>query len=486
VRFDSFQYAIFFPIVVGLFWCIPTRLRWLLLLVSSYYFYMCWKPPYALVLVVITAIDFCVGLALARATNPRARRAILIASLASNLGILFVFKYYPFVTRTLNEWTNSDLLPELALVLPIGLSFHTFQSMGYAFDVYRRKAEPERHWGRFATFIVFFPQLVAGPIERANELLPQLRSFPPFDYRRVTNGLKLMAWGLFKKVVIADRLARLVDSVYSGPEHHYFSAPMLALATVAFGYQIYCDFSGYSDIAIGSAEVLGVRLVKNFRAPYHAQSLSEFWTRWHISLSQWFRDYVYIPLGGNRVSAGRWAFNILVVFSLSGLWHGANWTFIVWGLYHGICVIAARFGRRFWSAAYTLTGISRRPRISSTFNVAFTFVVVTVGWVFFRATNLHSATEILSRIVLDSPSFLVPERLGTELAFIKWRTWDTVIIVLAMLTLEIGDTLQSRFSVRDWLAGRSLVLRWSAYYALILVLLTCGNFEGPPFIYFQF
>jgi alginate O-acetyltransferase complex protein AlgI len=236
MRFDSFQFAVFFPIVVTIFWCTPNRWRWLVLLISSYYFYMCWRAPYAILLVLITAIDFIVGISLARTSRPKARRAILLASLASNLGILFVFKYYLFVAHTLEGTAGSRLFPELGLVLPIGLSFHTFQSMGYAIDVYHRKAEPETHWGRFATFIVFFPQLVAGPIERANEMLPQLRVFKNFDYHRVTNGLKLMAWGLFKKVVIADRLARIVDPVYASP--HLYSGMTLAVATLAFGYQI--------------------------------------------------------------------------------------------------------------------------------------------------------------------------------------------------------------------------------------------------------
>jgi alginate O-acetyltransferase complex protein AlgI len=257
MRFDSFQFAIFFPIVVALFWCTPQRLRWVLLLASSYYFYTCWRPAYAILLVLITAIDFGVGLALGRATGTVARRLIVLISVTANLAILFVFKYYPFVAKTMNQWQRTNLYPDLAIVLPLGLSFHTFQSMGYIFDVYRRKVQPERQWGTFATFIVFFPQLVAGPIERAGELLPQMHHFKNFDYDRVTKGLKLMAWGLFKKVVVADRLGTLVDPVYADP--HLFSAPVLVLATLAFGYQIYCDFSGYTDIAIGSAEVLGIR-----------------------------------------------------------------------------------------------------------------------------------------------------------------------------------------------------------------------------------
>jgi len=482
--FDSLQFAVFFPIVCGLFWTLPQRFRWLLLLVSSYYFYMCWRPEYALVLVLITAIDFGVGIALARATEPKTRRLILLTSLAANLGILFFFKYYDFAARSLNSLTATVVVPELAMVLPIGLSFHTFQSMGYTVDVYRRKVEPERDWGTFATFIVFFPQLVAGPIERAGDLLPQLRHYENFDYGRVTNGLKLMAWGLFKKMVIADRLARLVDPIYAVPESQ--SGLMLALATVGFGYQIYCDFSGYSDIAIGAAEVLGVRLMTNFRAPYHSRSIREFWTRWHISLSTWFRDYVYIPLGGNQVSAGRWAFNILIVFFLSGIWHGANWTFLVWGLYHAVLIIAGRVTQGFTSALHGFSRREQRRRLPAAVGIVWTFLLVTAGWVFFRAPSIHVAMTIFQRMAADWQSFLIPARLAGHLSLIGWQSWDTVVICLALLALEIGDTVGLRFSIRKWLAEQSTVVRWTAYYLLVLALIVGGQFNGPPFIYFQF
>lgn len=396
MRFDSFAFAVFFPIVCTLVWCAPQYLRLVVLLVASYFFYMYWRAPYALILVLITAIDFCVGIALARSTVPRSRRLILLVSLAANLGILFFFKYYPFAAETLKEAAGRDLLPQFALVLPLGLSFHTFQSMGYAVDVYQRKIEPERHLGRFATFIVFFPQLVAGPIERGAEMLPQLRKFADFDYRRVTNGLKLMAWGLFNKVVIADRLARFVDPIYG--QSDLYSGLTLVVATVAFGYQIYCDFSGYTDIALGSAEVLGIQLRPNFRVPYHATSIQDFWTRWHMSLSTWFRDYVYFPLEfrravacrgltaawSNRVSLALWTCNILFVFLLSGAWHGANWTFVAWGLYHGFLLVAGRFTHSLWK----WIGGSRsrqKSRFHSALAVMQTFALVSAGWVFFRA-----------------------------------------------------------------------------------------------------
>ncbi len=497
MRFDSFAFAIFFPIVVTLFWCAPRYLRLGVLLVSSYYFYMYWRAPYALILVLITAIDFCVGIALARSAVPKTRRLILLVSLAANLGILFFFKYYPFAAETLKEATGKDLLPQLALVLPIGLSFHTFQSMAYSVDVYQRKIEPERHLGRFATFIVFFPQLVAGPIERGAEMLPQLRKFADFDYRRVTNGLKLMAWGLFKKVVIADRLARFVDPIYAHSD--LYSGLTLVVATLAFGYQIYCDFSGYTDLALGSAEVLGIQLRPNFRVPYHATSIQDFWMRWHMSLSTWFRDYVYYPLEfrraaacrgltaawANRVSLGLWTFNILVVFLLSGAWHGANWTFVAWGLYHGILLIAGRFTHALWKR---IGGARSRHRtgFSSALAVLWTFALVTAGWVFFRAPSIHDASLIVRHVVTNWQSFLTPERLSYEAARTGWQRWDTTVIVLALLALEIGDTLGLRLSWRERLARQPSVIRWCGYYLLVLAIVLCGQFGGPPFIYFQF
>jgi alginate O-acetyltransferase complex protein AlgI len=482
--FDSFQFALFFPVVCALFFALPKRFRWMLLLVASYYFYMCWRPVYALVLVLITAIDFGVGVSLGRATRPASRRIILLASLGANLGILFFFKYYDFTAGSLNSLTATAVLPVMGLVLPIGLSFHTFQSMGYTVDVYRRKVEPERSWGTFATFIVFFPQLVAGPIERAGNLLPQLHRFKDFDYERVTKGLKLMAWGLFKKVVVADRLARIVDAAYSHPENR--PGPVLLIASMAFGYQIYCDFSGYSDIAIGAAEVLGVNLSTNFRAPYHSRSLREFWTRWHITLSTWFRDYVYVPLGGNRVSPIRWAFNILVVFMLSGMWHGANWTFLVWGLHHGFLLIAARFTEGIRGAGYRTLRLDRAPRILAALETLSTFAAVTIGWVFFRAENLQVAGTILNRMVTDWAPYLMPQFVLYQLLVDQRDVVNALIALSGLALVEIGDSAGMRVPMREWLSLRPALLRWSAYYVFVVAILVCGKFDGPPFIYFQF
>jgi D-alanyl-lipoteichoic acid acyltransferase DltB (MBOAT superfamily) len=492
VRFDSFAYAVFFPIVLTLLWCAPQRLRLFVVLAASYYFYMYWRAPYALLLVLITAIDFCVGICLVRAEKPFARRLILLTSLAANLSILAFFKYYPWAVDTLQDATGKDWLPRFAFVLPIGLSFHTFQSMAYAVDVYQRKIEPERHLGRFATFIVYFPQLVSGPIERGAEMLPQLRKFANFDYERATNGLKLIAWGLFKKVVIADRLARFVDPVYARSE--LFSGPTLVLATLAFAYQVYCDFSGYTDIALGSAEVMGIRLRPNFRAPFHARNVQDFWMRWHISLSSWFRDYMYFPLEFRRAAASRgrgrlfswafWACNVLVVFLLSGAWHGANWTFVVWGLYHGLLLVGSRLTHDVWK--HFGGRKIRKSRLINSLAVARTFALVTAGFVFFRAPSIRDAWLIFRHVATDWQSFLTPERISYEAVRIGWERWDTAVIVAALLALEVGDTYGQRFSWRQRLALQRAPVRWAAYYALILAIVFCGQFGGAPFIYFQF
>jgi D-alanyl-lipoteichoic acid acyltransferase DltB (MBOAT superfamily) len=484
VQFDSFHFLIFFSVVAAVFWSIPDRARWVLLLAASYYFYMCWEAPYALLLLASTIIDYSVGLLLGRVSDPKIRRRLIVPSLAANLGFLFYFKYYDFAARTMNQIAGSTLLAPMPFLLPAGISFYTFQTLSYTLDVYWKEQKPEHHFGRFATFVAFFPHLVAGPIMRAGTLIPQLRTFPPFEYGRVSDGLKLVGWGLFKKCVIADRLAHLVDPVYAYPAGH--SGFVLGLATVAFGYQIYCDFSGYSDIAIGISQVLGVNLVQNFRAPYHSRSLREFWTRWHISLSTWFRDYVYIPLGGKRVSAGRWCLNILIVFGLSGMWHGANWTFAIWGIYHGVLLIVGRFSTRFWSALYGAIGLARSGPVASIIDVVFTFLVVTIGWVFFRSANLTEGVAVLRTIATDWASYLTIDREILRLLRTYWSPADGAIILVALAILEIGDSLQDRFRFRSWLAKRPAPARWAAYYALACMLLFWGQFNGTPFIYFQF
>ncbi|MFC1608484.1 MBOAT family O-acyltransferase [Candidatus Latescibacterota bacterium] len=335
--FNSIHYFFFFPVIVAVFYSIPHRFRWMLLLAASYYFYMCWKPEYLVLILIATAVNYLAGLMMGAAASVKARKLYLVLSLSTSLGILFCFKYFNFFNESFRAlFTRLNLLYDVQafeVLLPVGISFFTFQALSYSIDVYRGDREPEKHPGIFALYVAFFPQLVAGPIERSTRLMPQFFKKVPFGCDRVTDGLKKILVGLFKKVVIADRLALYVDAVYNNQAQH--SGSTLLLATIFFSFQIYCDFSGYSDIAIGSARVLGYELMENFKRPYLSRSVGEFWKRWHISLSTWFRDYLYIPLGGSRVAYWRRYTNIFIVFLISGLWHGANWTFVVWGALHG-------------------------------------------------------------------------------------------------------------------------------------------------------
>ena len=314
----------------------PYKNRWFLLLVSSCYFYMAFVPIYILILAFTIVIDYFAGIYIENAKEER-KKLFLVFSLIANIGVLAVFKYYNFLNENfsflMHGFGLSNPIPYLSILLPIGLSFHTFQAMSYTIEVYRGHQKAERHFGIYSLYVMFYPQLVAGPIERPQNLLHQFREKYDFDYDRVVGGLKLILWGFVKKLVIADRLAIYVNAVYNNPEQH--NGMTFIVATIFFAIQIYCDFSGYSDIAIGAAKVMGFKLMTNFNRPYFARNISEFWKRWHISLSTWFKDYLYISLGGNRVSIPRWYFNLMLVFIISGLWHGANWTYIIWGAWNG-------------------------------------------------------------------------------------------------------------------------------------------------------
>jgi alginate O-acetyltransferase complex protein AlgI len=341
--FNSLQFVFFFPAVVALYFATPARFRWVLLLAASYYFYAAWKPEYLVLIFASTTVDYACARGMGAWGSDRVRRLLLYASITANIGMLFAFKYLNFFSESaravLAEFNIFHGVPTFDLLLPVGISFYTFQSLSYTIDVYRGQTKPERHFGIFALYVSFFPQLVAGPIERSYRLLPQFFEHRGFDGPRITSGLRLMLWGFFMKLVIADRLAVYVNEVYSNPQA--FAPSTLLLATYFFAFQIFCDFAGYSSIAIGAARVLGYELMQNFNRPYFAASIREFWGRWHISLSTWFRDYLYLPLGGNRVERRRWYLNLLVVFIVSGLWHGAAWTFIVWGALHGSYLVVS-------------------------------------------------------------------------------------------------------------------------------------------------
>lgn len=329
--FNSLEFIIFFPIVVALYFALNPKYRWILLLIASYYFYMCWNYKYIILIAASTIIDYIAGICIYHTRKKYLKTLFLLTSLMTNLGLLFFFKYFNFFGDSFNyvfeKFNIFYRVPAYHFLLPVGISFYTFQTLSYTIDIYKEGHKPEYHFGKFALFVSFFPQLVAGPIERSTNLLPQFHKNFTFDYNRIKSGIVQMCWGFFKKVVIADRLAEYVNAVYNNASD-YQGLPLI-IATVFFAFQIYCDFSGYSDIAIGSAKILGYDLMQNFRRPYLAVNIQDFWRRWHISLSTWFRDYVYIPLGGSRVKKLRWHFNLFITFLISGLWHGAEWTFII-------------------------------------------------------------------------------------------------------------------------------------------------------------
>jgi len=486
--FNSLEFLIFFPTVVLLYFLLPYRFRWVLLLVASYVFYMFWRAEYALLLLLSTLIDYGCGLGMNRYPDEekQKRKPWLYLSLFSNLSLLFTFKYYNFFNTAAHDLAQllglSYAAPAFALLLPMGISFYTFQTMSYSIDVYYGRIKAEKHLGIFALFVTFFPQLVAGPIERAENLLSQLREKHSFDYGRIVSGLQLMAWGLFKKVLIADRLALMVNQVYNNPTD-YAGIPLL-LATFFFAFQIYCDFSGYTDIAIGSAQVMGFRLMDNFKRPYFARSISDFWSRWHISLSTWFRDYLYIPMGGNRVVRWRWYYNLLFTFLVSGLWHGANWTFIVWGALHGFYLVFAQITRQPRSRLALTLGLDKRPMLYGVWQVGTTFALVCLAWIFFRANTIGEAWYIVTHLFSGLPQGLAAIIANTgaaraRLLYLGQPMPEFYLALLLIAFMEAVHFVQRKRQIRPLLAALPPALRW-AVYALYLFVFFFVQSERPP------
>jgi len=479
--FNSLHFLVFFPVVTLLYFGLPYKCRWILLLVASCYFYMALVPAYILVLFFLIGVDYTAGLLIETAQGP-SRKAYLVASLVANLGVLAFFKYWNFfntsVFDALGFFGWQWPVPLLRIVLPIGLSFHTFQSISYTIEVYRGAQRAERHLGFYALYVLFYPQLVAGPIERPQNLLHQLHESHDFDYQRVTDGLKLMVWGLFKKVVIADRLAVAVNLVYDNPTS-YVGLPLI-ISTYYFAIQIYCDFSGYTDIARGAAQVMGIQLMQNFNSPYHADTIAEFWRRWHISLSTWFRDYLYIPLGGNRVSTWRWYGNLMIVFAVSGLWHGANWTFLLWGLLHGFYLVFSLWTHKWRFHLAESTGWNRLGWFAKCVRVAVTFHLVCFAWVFFRASSLSDAWYILRHMFVVEGGSLLPRG-----AFVLPRE-ELVIPFAAIAVMEMVHWIQRRQDPREFLSRQPAWLRWSVYYVVFYATVFFGHAGSQQFVYFQF
>ena len=479
--FNSLHFLYFFVAVTFSYFVLPHKYRWVLLLVASSYFYMVFMPIYILILGFTIVVDYFAGIYIEKSEKKK-RKSFLIISLIANIGVLAVFKYYNFLNENISLFL-SDLgyhnsIPNLSILLPVGLSFHTFQAMSYTIEVYRGNQKAEKHFGIYALYVMFYPQLVAGPIERPQNILHQFYIKHEFDYKRVKEGLKLMAWGLFKKVVIADRLAVTVNTVYNNPTEFYGAS--LILATIFFAFQIYCDFSGYSDIAIGAARVMGFNLMKNFDRPYLSKSVSEFWKRWHISLSTWFRDYLYISLGGNRVSSSRLYFNLIVTFLISGLWHGSNWTYVVWGGLNGLFLVIEILIKK-----HTLNYFQhfKNNFILEIIKCFVTFALICFTWIFFRANTLSDSFYIVENLFTDfvlSVKVLVSGKLG-------FTKYDLLVTSFSLIVLFAVEWLQRQISIQNLLNKQSIYLRWSAYVFLLISIILFGAFDqNQQFIYFQF
>ena len=470
--FNSLPFAVFLPIVFAVYWALRNSLRSqnVMLLVASYVFYGWWDARFLSLIVASTVVDYLLGQYLAVATNALKRKLLLTASMIFNLGLLGVFKYYNFFMENFMEIANSVGLHTnpilLKIALPVGISFYTFQTMSYTIDIYRKQLEPTKDFIAFAAFVGYFPQLVAGPIERASNLLPQMSKRRYFDYQKAVDGMRQTLWGFFKKVVIADAVAPIVDQAFGDPNG--FSAIALITGALLFSIQIYCDFSGYSDIAIGISKLFGIDLMQNFRTPYFSRDIAEFWRRWHISLSTWFRDYLYIPLGGSRGSTALKVRNTFAIFIVSGFWHGANWTFIIWGLINALLFLPLLLAKRNRSNL-------NDPEISDLHRILLTFSITTIAWIFFRADSLSHAIDYLQNIAIwnSGKSLSIKPTLVVYIALLFFGDWIGRKHDFALNTLSEG------------ILSKSPWLRLTLYLSLAyLILLYIGGQQN--FIYFQF
>lgn len=479
--FNSLAFLIFFPVVTAGYFLLPHKFRRWWLLAASCYFYMSFVPVYIVILAFTIGVDYVAGIWIEKSEGSK-RRWLLIASIISNLGVLAFFKYFNFLNESIAAGVRSmgfDYgIPDLGILLPIGLSFHTFQSLSYTIEVYRKHQVAERRLGVFALYVMFYPQLVAGPIERPENLLRQIPVPQQFNTDRVLQGLRQMLWGFFKKIVIADRCAAIVNLVYQAPESH--KGYILLLATYLFALQIYCDFSGYTDIALGAARVMGFNLMVNFRTPYRSASIKEFWARWHISLSSWFRDYLYIPLGGNRVVKWRWYFNLMIVFLLSGLWHGANWTYVIWGGLHGGYLILAIVCAPFVGWCTRIIGLDERPQLKHALSVLVTFHLAVFAWLFFRANTISDAVVVLGKWTWHWSGGL---GVGSLFSTVGPRVMGlTLLLCVLFLWMDPrSDAVgKGEFKINSPTADL-------AYHSMLLIAcLLLGNYGDTMFIYFQF
>ena len=481
--FNSAEFLLFYPIVLLFYFILPKKTKWMWLLAASYFFYMIWNPPLIFLILFTTAVSYISAILMEKSESKAVRRFWLTAMLVTSLGVLFFFKYFNFLADSAISLWNlfggqaDDLV--LNLILPVGISFYTFQTLSYVIDVYKGSIKAEHHFGWYALFVSFFPQLVAGPIERPENLHPQLKEDHKLEAANAWAGLQKMAVGFFKKIVVADLIAEYVNVVYNNASEA--TGWGIVIASVLFSVQIYCDFSGYTDIAIGCARVMGIRLMQNFDRPYRARSIKEFWARWHISLSSWFRDYLYIPLGGNRCSMAGHYFNLFVVFFVSGLWHGANWTFVLWGSLHGIYQIVGAITKKPREKLYAKLHIKTDSLLFTFWQRFWTFVLVCISWILFRANSISDVGVLISKLASPWGS------LADTLVTLDLNLVAILVTVLSIVILSILDRIGANESIaetgtlsRQYTAGLTALIVAVAW----CLLLSVGG--ASAFIYFQF
>lgn len=495
MNFNSLSFLIFFPIVTLVYFIINHKYRWLWLLVASYYFYMCWNPKYALLIATSTVITYLSGIFISKfnkienkAKSKRLKLITVTISLLSNLGILFLFKYFNFTINILSR-LFSDIgvtisLPTVDLLLPVGISFYTFQALSYTVDIYRGNVEAERNLGKYALFVSFFPQLVAGPIEKSKDLLYQFNEIHTFDYNRAKEGIMLMVWGLFQKMVVGDRLAIVVNEVYNNPTE--YKGLEILIATIFFAFQIYCDFSSYSTIALGAAKVMGFRLSKNFDSPYFSTSIKMFWRRWHITLGAWFKDYLYIPLGGNRKGKIRTYINIMIIFLASGLWHGASINFVIWGGLHGLYQVIGDIIKPLKNKVTIYMKVDKSTFSYKLLQVIITFLLVCFAWIFFRANSFADAKILINNLFEFNPWILTDSTLFS----LGLDSKEFILAVIGVIAIIAIDLLKGKKNIIRSLSNQNIIFRWSIYFALIFIILIFGvygpDYSQQQFIYFQF
>lgn len=469
--FNSLEFLLFFPIVCIVYFLLgKNKFRNPFLLIASYYFYMNWKPIYAVLILTSTILTYGCGLLVEKYSGDKKKqKGFLTISLVLNFTILFVFKYFNFLNDSIFGLLSCVGLrwpvPNLDILLPVGISFYTFQAVGYSIDVYRGSIQAEKDFFTYALFVSFFPQLVAGPIERAKNLLPQFHEEHKFNPDDVIEGFKLMIWGFFMKLCVADVISEYVDAVYNNVANH--NGASLTLATFFFAFQVYCDFAGYSNIAIGSAKVMGFRLMQNFRQPYLSFSIKEFWRRWHISLSSWFMDYIYIPLGGNRVKYSRHLLNLMITFLISGLWHGANWTFVIWGALHGTYLIVENIIRKF------IYSPENKTIVSKLFSTSVCFFFICIAWIFFRANNITDAFTVVKKIFTNwGPLF---------------TQYNVFLYGLAAISILVAKDIKDSYGIKiSLMHSKYAVIRFASVIFLISYIFLFGALSSGSFIYFQF